>query len=610
MASFAGAFADASVEYSSSKASEFRPTRAVVLSEMSTKEKEKYYTLLLENGARFYLDQGQSDEIYIANIRVLAPGVKKEKKKGFSKDGKAVTDVRTCTPPAQRLNRLAEAGGTMKVTISGVKPFDYAPYIRFVALISHENEVVKPKARILSWLMKLIEELYDARFAHEKSDVERDAELSQKFSSSLEGKLQQQVLPVFIYRQLSTVLGLPRVVEQSCWDLVFNTDRLRLDYLEVEVFARFLQEFYDQDDLLFFLYVRSVIANVLHINFRGRWSRLDGPGRQTPQALWMSHRECVQVARVVFGAGNDTLCKEFLALITPQMVGQKTDQGDSRRIDITQFLHLAVVGYHQTQGSNSGGGAGTLGVGDTPGGGGRSSSPKRFSNYQGPGGGGSAAGSSSVDAYLQLMSTGGDGSFPTGRNSLLSLANTPIAYSRDAGPDAASLLDMSIAGGWNASGGSPGVGEEQDHFAQLATERESEFLHTLCEPLNQRIDAGTLNQQRAAEVIGRLASELKAKVSRSVVQSFIQLVAFALSAFFFATQKHRISTSSFTPSLTRTHTPHVQPPPFVPSSPNTQVDAAIPVPNRTDLDAYDEQLVNAMRPLLDEMEALRDSLLE
>lgn len=521
MASFAGAFADASVEYSSSKASEFRPTRAVVLSEMSTKEKEKYYTLLLENGARFYLDQGQSDEIYIANIRVLAPGVKKEKKKGFSKDGKAVTDVRTCTPPAQRLNRLAEAGGTMKVTISGVKPFDYAPYIRFVALISHENEVVKPKARILSWLMKLIEELYDARFAHEKSDVERDAELSQKFSSSLEGKLQQQVLPVFIYRQLSTVLGLPRVVEQSCWDLVFNTDRLRLDYLEVEVFARFLQEFYDQDDLLFFLYVRSVIANVLHINFRGRWSRLDGPGRQTPQALWMSHRECVQVARVVFGAGNDTLCKEFLALITPQMVGQKTDQGDSRRIDITQFLHLAVVGYHQTQGSNSGGGAGTLGVGDTPGGGGRSSSPKRFSNYQGPGGGGSVAGSSSVDAYLQLMAGGGDGSgsAAAGRNSLLSLANTPIAYGRDAGPDTASLLDMSIAGGWNASGGSPGEGEEQDHFAQLATERESEFLHTLCEPLNQRIDAGTLNQQRAAEIIDRLASELKAKVSRSVVQS-------------------------------------------------------------------------------------------
>ena len=503
-------FADASVEYSSSKASEFRPTRAVVLSEMTTKEKEKYYTLLLENGARFYLDQGQSDEIYIANIRVLAPGVKKEKKKGFSKDGKAVTDVRTSTPPAQRLNRLAEAGGTMKVTISGVKPFDYTPYIRFVALISHENEVVKPKARILSWLMKLIEELYDARFAHEKSDVERDAELSQKISSSLESKLQQQVLPVFIYRQLSTVLGLPRVVEQSCWDLVFNTDRLRLDYLEVEVFARFLQEFYDQDDLLFFLYVRSVIANVLHINFRGRWSRLDGPGRQTPQALWMSHRECLQVARVVFGAGNDTLCKEFLALITPQMVGQKTDQGDSRRIDITQFLHLAVVGYHQTQGSNSGGGAGTLGGGATPGA--RSGSPKRFSNYQGPGG--SAAGSSSVDAYLQLMAGGGDGSTSAGRNSLLSLANTPIAYGRDAGPDAASLLDVSIAGGWNASGASPG--DEQDHFAQLATERESEFLHALCEPLNQRIDEGTLNQQRASEVIDRLASELKAKVSLSV----------------------------------------------------------------------------------------------
>jgi len=64
-------------DYDASRASEFRPTRAVVLSEMSTRDKEKYYKLLIESGARFYLDQGQTDEIYIANLRMLAPGVKK-----------------------------------------------------------------------------------------------------------------------------------------------------------------------------------------------------------------------------------------------------------------------------------------------------------------------------------------------------------------------------------------------------------------------------------------------------------------------------------------------------------------------------------------------------
>jgi hypothetical protein len=75
----------------------------------------------------------------------------------------------------------------------------------------------------------------------------------------------------------------------------------------------------------------------------------------------MSYRECVSVARTVFGANNEAMCKNFLAVISPQMVGQKNDGAttgstDTRRIDITQFLHLAVVGYHQTRPSEEGGG--------------------------------------------------------------------------------------------------------------------------------------------------------------------------------------------------------------------------------------------------------------
>ena len=314
---------------------EWAPSRCVVLSECSTREKEKYYSLLLENEARFFVEDGQAGEIFVANLRLLAPGVKKEKRQGDK--------ARHAPSLQENLERLKE-NGFVSVTIEGVKAFDYTPYLRFVAIIAQDGDVCKPKARILSWLMKLIEELYDYRFAYEKSDVERDDKIDDKAGDA---QLDSQIFPVFIYNRLSTVLGLRFIVEQSSWDLLYNVDRLRSDYLEVEIFGRFLQEFYDADDLLFFLYVRSVISSVLHINFRGRWSKLDGPGRQTPQALWMSHRECVQVARIVFGAKNEQLCKEFLHLVTPQYVGQKSDQGDSRRIDITQFIHLAVVGYHQ-----------------------------------------------------------------------------------------------------------------------------------------------------------------------------------------------------------------------------------------------------------------------
>lgn len=115
------------------------------------------------------------------------------------------------------------------------------------------------------------------------------------------------------------------------------------------MFGRFLQEFYDHDDLLFFLYVRSVLAKVLHISFKARWAKkFDGVSGQ-PKALWISFKEAAHVARIVFGSDNEGLFRDFMRLITPQMVGEKTASGDTRRIDITEYLHLSVVGYHQSQ---------------------------------------------------------------------------------------------------------------------------------------------------------------------------------------------------------------------------------------------------------------------
>ena len=54
---------------------EFLPSRAFVLSELpGAREKEMYYKLLLDNGAKFFQDEHGN---YIASVRMLAPGVKK-----------------------------------------------------------------------------------------------------------------------------------------------------------------------------------------------------------------------------------------------------------------------------------------------------------------------------------------------------------------------------------------------------------------------------------------------------------------------------------------------------------------------------------------------------
>ena len=55
------------------KTSEFNPKRAIVLNELSIREKESYYALLISNGSKFHRDD---EGRYLARVRLLAPNVK------------------------------------------------------------------------------------------------------------------------------------------------------------------------------------------------------------------------------------------------------------------------------------------------------------------------------------------------------------------------------------------------------------------------------------------------------------------------------------------------------------------------------------------------------
>ena len=154
---------------------EFNPSKAIVLTELTTREKEKYYHLLLLNNAKFTRD---SEGRYIANVRLLAPGVRKnestnsgnnivpEKKKKETSNYALIFQ--------ERLTKLRENGFINVNILGNNSQFDYNIYPRFTALIAFNNDTVKPKLRPLLWVMKYIEDVYDSRFAYEKHEVERE----------------------------------------------------------------------------------------------------------------------------------------------------------------------------------------------------------------------------------------------------------------------------------------------------------------------------------------------------------------------------------------------------------------------------------------------------
>ena len=111
------------------------------------------------------------------------------------------------------------------------------------ALAAGGSKVV-PKRRPLVWVMKLIEEIYDSRYTQDIADLQKE-ETADRDTSDRDTNL----FPVFVIAHISKRYGLKSLVEQTAWDLLYSVSVMRKDSLEIEIFARFLQELYDPDDI-------------------------------------------------------------------------------------------------------------------------------------------------------------------------------------------------------------------------------------------------------------------------------------------------------------------------------------------------------------------------
>ena len=222
-------------------------------------------------------------------------------------------------------------------------------------------EDVIPRARPIAWVMRLIEEIYDARYTHDTSELREDIEENE--GENKKPKHHARDFPSFVVKFFSKRYGLQQLVYQTCWDLLYNVDRYRQEYLEVDIFAQFLEESYDPDDLLFFLYVRSVIQRELNFSFRSRWTELGrsavgGEGKNRgPKPLYLGNRECNVIAKVVFGSEKDELFKGFMAIVNNELQSSRKGRSGKRdipRIEVTRFLEIALTEYHNTRPTASG----------------------------------------------------------------------------------------------------------------------------------------------------------------------------------------------------------------------------------------------------------------
>jgi hypothetical protein len=248
----------------------------------------------------------------------------------------------------------------------------------------------------------------------------------------------------------------------------------------------------------------------------------------------MSFREVVAISKIIFGVTDDNkaLLTEFMGLVIPDLVGKKSESGDSRRIDITQFLHLAVVGYHQMQADESlsqhkkpaGSGGGTVEKGiremDAP------EMDRNFEvlNLQQSGSGGANLGATSgssknLSTYLQEQKAADHSKVQKNSKVLSSYFDTdPMQGAASVATSGTTLTPPQPPPEANAAQmqmlGLPQEGEEEEEeqeawekcaeqnasdeedkleYESIQVDREREFLTALCEPLEDMLSEESFN---------------------------------------------------------------------------------------------------------------------
>ena len=233
--------------------------------------------------------------------------------------------------------------------------FDASPFSLYTSQLSAPGGEggARPKPRALAWVMRHAEEIYDARYARDTAELRG------------EGGGEAAPFPSFVVEFFSKRYGLRSLIDSTAWDLLASVAALRGSSAEVELFSRFLAQELDADDLLFFLYVRSVAQKELGVSLRSRWTEMGRAGAAggggaavsssgAPPPPLLTLKEAAAVSRAVFGSEADPLYRSFMALVEEATGGGGRRGGRAaaaadRRIDVPTFLALALEEYHGTR---------------------------------------------------------------------------------------------------------------------------------------------------------------------------------------------------------------------------------------------------------------------
>eukprot|EP01029_Cantina_marsupialis_P023933 TRINITY_DN603942_c0_g2_i1.p1 TRINITY_DN603942_c0_g2~~TRINITY_DN603942_c0_g2_i1.p1 ORF type:complete len:669 (+),score=199.69 TRINITY_DN603942_c0_g2_i1:63-2069(+) len=225
----------------------------------------------------------------------------------------------------------------------------------------------KPHVKQFWWLMRIIEGIYDQRYA------EKSIEIGDVLDSQIQQKPKLQ-FGAFIWRYLKERMGLKAMAEQTLFDILATIQSLRKQRIEIDLFGKFLDHSYSEIDIRFFLELREKLQGICRAKFLRRWdSRSSTCNNSSPiktrlvlrsianhEARYkLKFKACISVARMLFGFDDveqdeSALGGMFLSLVFPTYETLPDPFETSRNeapspdpVSIDRIMFVAVMFFHE-----------------------------------------------------------------------------------------------------------------------------------------------------------------------------------------------------------------------------------------------------------------------
>ena len=283
--------------------------KTIVFSELPKAEKMKYFNFLLENEINFTKDENGD---YVALIKILNPQfyskilMKLENEKArekimqqddeyeeeeeaqvhdntsIVKNSKGNTAIKPKnikppskspipdkTKPAAVIKKDEKKTGMVQQVINAINQDPKGLFgDRFVKFMKTLQPMMGVRGKKINQfnLKYIIEEIYSIRFIKDTSNL-RNQLVKQRKSENNEEVDNKDPFPIFCVEFLINKYVKKNLVDQHALDLLISVEFYKSKFKEIEIFNKFINEEFDTDDLIFFLFVRSCIEKEMKIMF-------------------------------------------------------------------------------------------------------------------------------------------------------------------------------------------------------------------------------------------------------------------------------------------------------------------------------------------------------